>query len=145
MAFRFSLATVLRVRESVEKREELALQQIQFEIARVRRRIEELNSEIANKQDERNQALLKPVHAHHIQAILSEVNAASHTRQALLDSLQTLEQEQDLRMKAYQTARTNRQMLTDIMTQQLNAYEQEQVRSQQKSLDDIFAARTQRG
>jgi flagellar FliJ protein len=144
MAFRFSLATVLRVRESIEKREELALQRIQFEIAGVRRHIEKLNAEITNKHNARNKAMQKPVHANHLQAILNEVNAAIGKRQALIDSLQTLESERDRRTKAYQTAHTDRQMLTDILTQQENAYEREQTRIQQKQIDDIFASRLNR-
>lgn len=144
MAFRFSLATVLRVRESIEKREELALQQIQFEIASVRRRIENLNTEITNRHNARNKKMQQPVHAHHIQAILGEVNAAIEKRLTLVDSLQTLEFERDKRTKAYQTAHADRQMLTDILTQQQNAHEREQVRSQQKSIDEIFASRSQR-
>jgi flagellar FliJ protein len=144
MAYRFSLATVLRVRESIENREELALQRIKFEIAGVRRRIEELNVEIENKYNARNKVLQKPVHAHRLQAILSEVNAAIEKRQALIDSLQTLESEREKRTKAYQAAHTDRQMLTDILTQQVNAYEQEQVRNQQKQIDEIFASRLHR-
>jgi hypothetical protein len=34
-------------------------------------------------------------------------------------------------------------MLTDMFTQQRNAYEQKQMRAEQKLLDDIFAARSQ--
>ena len=44
MAFRFSLATVLRVRESIELREERALKKIQMEMARVSHEIEELDA-----------------------------------------------------------------------------------------------------
>ena len=35
MGFRFSLAPVLRLRESLEKREELALQKVELEVARL--------------------------------------------------------------------------------------------------------------
>ena len=47
MGFRFTLDSVLRFREGIEKREELALQKVQFEVSRVRRRIEELTEELA--------------------------------------------------------------------------------------------------
>ena len=116
----------------------------QYTRAGVRRRIEELNVEIENKYNARNKVLQKPVHAHRLQAILSEVNAAIEKRQALIDSLQTLESEREKRTKAYQAAHTDRQMLTDILTQQVNAYEQEQVRNQQKQIDEIFASRLHR-
>jgi len=144
MAFRFSLATVLRVRESIEKREELALQRIQFEIASVRRRIEELSEEITNRHNDRNMAMKKPVPAYILQSILGEVNEAIEKRQTLADSLQMLEREREKRKMAYQTAHTNRQMLTDMLTQQQNAHQQEQVRSQQKYIDEIFVTRSHR-
>jgi len=55
MGFRFPLASVLQFRESIEKREELALQKVQFEVARVRRRIDELTEELAKASDEREE------------------------------------------------------------------------------------------
>ncbi len=144
MAFKFSLAAVLRVRESVERCEELALQRIQFEIGRVRRRIEELNDEITGKHNARNESMRQPVFSYEVQAILHEVKAAMDIRQALHGSLRSLELEREKQMKAYQTAYTNRQMLTDMLVQKQNEYEQEQVRTQQKSIDEIFASRSQR-
>ena len=51
MPFRFKLATVLKIRESVEKQEERALQKILVEMARVAHQIEELTAEIAKSRD----------------------------------------------------------------------------------------------
>ncbi|MFZ0745677.1 MAG: flagellar FliJ family protein [Terracidiphilus sp.] len=144
MAFKFSLAAVLRVRESIERREELALQRIQFEIARIRRRIDELNDQITGKHNARNESMRQPVYSYEVQAILHEVNAAMDLRQALHGSLGSLELERETRMKAYQTAYADRQMLTDMLVQKQNEYEQEQVRTQQKSIDEMFASRSQR-
>lgn len=144
MAFKFSLAAVLRVRESIERREELALQRIQFEIARIRRRIDELNDEITGKHNARNESMRQPVYSYEVQAILHEVNAAMDIRQALHGSLGSLELECVKQMKTYQNAHTNRKMLTDMLVQKQNEYEQEQVRTQQKSIDEIFASRSQR-
>ena len=144
MAFKFSLASVLRVRESIERREELALQRIQFEIARIRRRIDELSDGITGMHSARNESMQQPVYSYEVQAILCEVNAAMDLRQALHDSLGSLELERETRMKAYQAAYTNRQMLTDMLVQKQNEYDQEQVRTQQKSIDEMFASRSQR-
>lgn len=144
MAFKFSLAAVLRVREGIERREELALQRIQFEIARIRRRIEELTDEITGKHNARNESMRQPVYSYEVQAILHEVNAAMDLRQALHGSLGSLELDRQRQMKAYQNAHTDRQMLTDMLVQKQNEYDQEQVRTQQKSIDEIFASRSQR-
>ncbi|MGA2534410.1 MAG: flagellar FliJ family protein [Terracidiphilus sp.] len=144
MAFRFSLASVLRVRECIETREELALQRVQFEIAQLRNRIELLTADIENKHNERNSALQKPIHARQLQAILSEINAGIEAKKTLLNSLATLEQEKEKRMKVYHAAHADRQMLSDMLAHQRTDYNKEQVRSQQKLLDEIFSSRSSR-
>lgn len=86
----------------------------------------------------------QPVYSYEVQAILHEVNAAMDLRQALHGSLGSLELDRQRQMKAYQNAHTDRQMLTDMLVQKQNEYDQEQVRTQQKSIDEIFASRSQR-
>jgi flagellar biosynthesis chaperone FliJ len=44
-------------------------------------------------------------------------------------------------MKVYKTAHSGRQVLTDLQTQYKDLYEQEELRRQQRQVDDIFAAR----
>ncbi len=144
MAFRFSLAQVLRVRESIEKREELALQRAELEVAEVRRRIEQLTDAIAKTNDARARALLQPIRAIDLQSMQAEMEAAAEARQILLDTLETLLQQRDAQMKRYQDAHNGRQMLTDLEKEHRAEYELEQTRAQQKRLDDLFAARAQR-
>jgi flagellar export protein FliJ len=144
MAFRFGLATVLRFRESIEKREELALQQVQMQIARARREIDELSAQIAQAQRAREQAMREPLPAAHLQAMVRAAEAAAEQKKALQETLQNLEKLRIQRMQAYQAAHRGRQMLSDIQSRQQDAYERERERRQQKFLDDIFAARLQR-
>jgi flagellar export protein FliJ len=145
MAFRFSLAAVLRFRESVEKREELALQKIILEIARTRIEIERQTEEIGAAQEAINKAMQKPISAYHLQGLLNAVSVIVNRKKALVESLVPLERKREMQMKAYQAAHRDRQMLSDMATRQRGAYEQAQARAQQKFLDDIFAARAQRG
>jgi flagellar export protein FliJ len=144
MPFRFSLASVLRLRESIEKREEVALKTVQLEVLRVRRRIDELTDEMTKAWEERERALQKPIQATHLQALQAEINTAEEARQILIETMHTLRQQRDAQMKNYKTARSERQMLTNLSAQKKSAYEQDQARRQQKSLDDIVAARWQR-
>jgi flagellar FliJ protein len=144
MSFRFSLATVLRVRESIEQREERALQRIQLEMARVLRQIEELSAAIARAHDTQVEALQRPVPAGYLHGLLWEAQAAEVRRKALLATLQTLELQRDKQMKLYQAAHRNHETLISMKRDQRNAYELEQTRTQQKSLDDIFMARRHR-
>jgi flagellar export protein FliJ len=144
MAFRFSLATVLRFRESVEKREELALQKILLEMARVRREIERITAEIAAAHEARNQAMQNPLPASHLHGMLNDVEAAADRRKNLLQTLATLAQQHQLQAAKYQAAHRDRQMLSDMKTKKRDVYEHERARATQKFLDDIFAARSHR-
>lgn len=144
MPFRFPLASVLRVRKSIEKREEVTLQGVQLEVARVRRRIDELTEELARSSQARERALRRTIPANQLQTMQVEMNAAVEARQILSDTLHALKHQRDLQMKVYTKAHCGRQMLTDLLAQQKSAYEQDQMRTQQKRLDDIIASRWQR-
>lgn len=144
MAFRSPLKPVLSVREIIEKREEVALKRAQLEVARVRRRIEELTDELAKANLERDEALQNMVQANRLQNMQVEINAANETKQLLNDTLQTLKSQRDAQMKVYTTAHSGRRMLTEFLAQQKNQYEQEQLKIQQRRLDDIVATRWQR-
>lgn len=145
MAFRFPLATVLRVRESIEKREERALQRIQLDMARVSRQIEELNIGIAKAHEAQKQALRQPTPAGHLHTMIWEAQAAVERKTALIAMLQTLEEQRLKQMKIYQAAHRDHEMLINMYKEQHDAYEVTQVRVQQKFLDDIFMARRHRG
>jgi flagellar export protein FliJ len=145
MAFRFSLATVLMVRKSIEKREELALRKVQYDIAQIRQRIESLASDIHNKQNECNIALQQPTRARDLHAMLAELNSGVEARKKLCESLTLLEKEQEKRMKTYQAAHSDFEMLAGMFTEQRAIYDREQARNEQKMLDEIFCSRASRG
>lgn len=145
MGFRFTLESVLRFREGIEKREELALQKVQFEVVRVRRRIDELTEELVRAGNEREAAMQNWMQAFRLKDLQNEMNAAVEARQTLLGALATLKRESEAQMKLYQAARVNRRMLTDLQKHQQEAWEQNQHRIEQKRIDDVFTARLQRG
>ena len=144
MGFRFPLAPVLRFRESIEKREELALQKVQLEVARVRRRIDELTDELSKASDAREKEMQKCLSAYRLQHMEAETNAALEAKQTLFATLEALQRQRDMQMKLYQAAHGGRQMLTDLLTQTRNEWELDLEKAQQKRLDDIFASRLQR-
>lgn len=144
MAFRFPLATVLHYRESLEKREDLALQKLLLEMARIRREIAQIEAQIARAQEARSKALLQPIAAVEVQTMLKAIDAMGDRKKALAKSLDALDHQRIIQMKKYQGAHRDRQMLSDMQARQLDAYEQERSRAEQKFLDDIFAARAQR-
>ena len=144
MTFHFPLSSVLRLRESIEKREEVALQTIQLEVARVRHRIDELTEEMTRAWEERERALQKTVQANCLQTMQAEINAAVEARKILFETMQVLKRQRSVQMNNYKVAHSQRRMLTDLLAEKKAAYEQQRTRLQQKALDDIAAARWQR-
>jgi flagellar export protein FliJ len=141
MAFKFPLATVLQVRESIEKREERALQQLMGEIYRVQREIDELANAVAKSYEARELAMRQPIPAADLQAMLQQARATDEKRLQLLGTLHVLEQRRDEQLKIYQAAHRDHEAILSMFQEQRHAYEQEQLRTQQKNLDDIFASR----
>lgn len=144
MAFRFSLATVLGFRESIERREELALQKITLEIARTRLRIEELTAEITLAQESLDKAMRDPMTAFQLQIFMLGVDAVVARKKSLVDSLVPLEKQRELQLNAYQAAHRSRQILSEMADRQRAAYDLDRARAQQKFLDDLFASRAHR-
>jgi flagellar biosynthesis chaperone FliJ len=144
MAFRFPLAAVLRFRESIEQREERALQKIQLEMARVSHQIDQLTASIAKEQQAREQALKQAIPAVELQTMLWDAQAAVEKRNALVAALHALEQQRIQQMNVYQAAHRDHETLLNTAAEQRSAYELEQARAQQKFLDDIFIARRHR-
>jgi flagellar export protein FliJ len=144
MAFRFPLATVLLFRQSVEKREELALQKLLLEMARARHEIEDITAAMAAAHEARNQAMLNPLPAAHLHGMLNDIEAAAERRNKLIELLSSLESAHKAQTLKYQAAHRDRQMLSDMESRQRDAYELERARTAQKFLDDLFAARLQR-
>ena len=144
MPFHFPLESVLRLRKSIERREEMLLQAAQLELARVRRRVDELTDEMAKACEEREKALRNPTTASRLQLMQADIDAAIEAKQTVFETLQTLKLKRDTQMKAYKAAHNGRQVLSDLLAQQRSLYDQEQLHRQQKQVDDIFAVRWQR-
>ncbi len=144
MAFQFSLAVVLRLRESIEKREERVLQAIQLNVSRTLRQIEELKVAIGGAYQARETALQQAISGGHLHLLLGEEQAAEQRLRSLLDALQALEQARDKQMQVYQAVHRDREMLLDMREKQKVIYERKLLRDEQKQLDDIFIARRRR-
>jgi flagellar export protein FliJ len=145
MAFQFPLATVLRFRKSLERREELALQRVLIEVAQHKRKIEQLSAKIAEAEKMREERLRQPIPAFQLQSMLSEIQVATDRRRSLIETLAALEQKRIKQMADYQAALGNRKILSDLEQRQREAYELKRTRAQQKRIDDIFGARAYRG
>jgi flagellar export protein FliJ len=141
MAFAFSLATVLRFREILEDREERLLQKILFEIAQVKENLARTEAAIVGSDVSRREEVLKPLIGHDFQASYDALRALKQTKEELRATIGKLEQLKDRQLSAYETARRNREMLTDMRAEKRDAYEADLAQREQKTLDDNFIAR----
>lgn len=141
MAYRFPLAAVLRLRESIERREERSLQILQMEIVRVSRTVEELTASIAGAREAQERTMRKPMPAGHLHSVLLECQSEANRRSALLQHLESLKKKHDEQIRVYHDAHRDREMLSDLYSRSKRAYEVEQTKSQQKQLDDLFVGR----
>ncbi|MGA8940619.1 MAG: flagellar FliJ family protein [Acidobacteriaceae bacterium] len=141
MAFRFPLASVLRVRESIERREERALQAIQLDIARLEHHVGALQGATARARDICEEALRQSISAGQLHSLLCEEQSAERELRLTLAQLHTVEQQRDAQRKIYLAAHREREMLTEMRQKQKNLYEKMRSRDEQKKLDDLFIAR----
>ena len=83
MPFRFSLSAVLRLRESLERREYLALQALHAQVAETRSDIKALEQKLVQARIQRSNRLQEGIFAAHLQLELAGETRIEHKRQAL--------------------------------------------------------------
>lgn len=144
MAFSFSLASLLRLRESIERQEELALQRILVEISQVQHRVDAVIADIERARRQVDRAMQQIVPAIHLESMTNQILDAVQLKQELLVSLAQLHQKRDLQSRKFREAHNSRRMLSDMQARQIESYLQERARAEQKALDDLFAHRSRR-
>jgi len=144
MAFRFSLAAVLLVRENAKKRAEHDLNTVQVEISRITRQVQAFDIDIANTHIARENAMQYLIPACEVRTFEHRVKVITEARRQLLVQLQSLELERELKMKAYHAAHRDLETIVEMHNEQRTAHDQETNRIEQKQLDDIFASRAVR-
>ena len=92
MAFKFPLATVLRVRTIREEREERMLQQILFEIGQTTRLIEHIDNELSRRNMRRGTNTFVTVQGQDVHASYGELASLYHHRKEVGAHLEKLEQ-----------------------------------------------------
>lgn len=141
MPFRFSLDAVLRLRQSLERQQELLLQAANYRVAAVQRDRDEL--------DRYTQELASQVSAQ-LAAGLSAAELQFNTlcRAVLSGRCQQLDQalnqayaERDACAQAFQKTRRDREMVETLRDRQFQLHRQLEARRDQRRLDDLFLLR----
>jgi flagellar FliJ protein len=144
MAFRFTLAAVLKYRKNLEQREYLALGRVQQEIAQTEAQLHEctqLLSEIANL---RSAETVRGIASVHLQDAYERERRLEQQRDELQIKRQELAVKRQQCLKAYELARQKREVLEKLREQQLDAYVLDQARREQHRVDDLFLSRLRR-
>ncbi len=144
MRFQFSLEAVLRVRESIEKREEEALHKIHTEIALLTHQIKEHRANMLNTRMNQEKELRATVPAGQLHTMIWEQQSAREKLQVMQQRLGFLEKQRGEQLIVYHAAHRNCEMLTEMRERQHQDYLVSQSREQQKRLDDLFIIRWRR-
>jgi flagellar FliJ protein len=145
MAFRFSLAGVLKLRESIERREYLALERVHMEIAYAEAQLREVDELRSLLVERRQTELAAGIPAIQLQGAFEQELALEHRRDALKLKLEELVAQRQEHVKAYELARQKREMLDDLRARQLDAYLRNRAKREQSAIDDLFLSRRKRG
>jgi flagellar export protein FliJ len=141
MAFRFTLDAVLRFRESVEHSEEAVLLRIVQQIVETEQQLAQIGAEQIRIRESREQDLALKLPGVHLTNIAMRELELKTAADGLRSELRQLEVQRVNQLSVYQTARQNRQVLTELREQQRHRHQLEQKRQEQKMLDDLFLAR----
>ena len=142
MAFRFTLDAVLRFRESVEHSEEATLLLIVQQIIAAERELQQVDAEQVRIRGQRERDLALKLPAAHLREIAERELGLKVAADGLRLRLRQLEAQRLAQLAVYQTARQDREVLSELRERQRHAYQLNQKRQEQKTLDDLFLART---
>jgi flagellar export protein FliJ len=141
MPFRFSLATVLRVRENVEHTEALKLEKCYAELAKAQGMLWEAEQNIVRARQSRQDELERGLTGVELQMAVEEElywKQLSAQRLQLLHEAQARLRDQ---ITAYRKARQSRDVLEELRLQKFESYRREQDKSEQRQRDEAFLLR----
>jgi flagellar export protein FliJ len=141
MAFKFSLATVLRLREIADEREERLLMQIRQQMAQSHQELVDLDARCEAVVAHRESQLAAQIPATELQDSYMQLSVLEERRKTVREHLTKLEALRVQQMKVYETAHRNREVIEQIREEKLDLFQREQVRRDQHLMDDNFSAR----
>jgi flagellar export protein FliJ len=141
MRFKFSLATALRLREIAEQREERLLGQILNQISQSRQTLSDLEVQRRDLVAQRELALQQTASAFDITHFYDRIRQIDEMERIAREQVAKLAALREQQMKIYETAHRNRELLSGMRSDQLDAFEREQTRQEQNAMDDNFSSR----
>jgi flagellar FliJ protein len=144
MPFRFSLATVLRLRESRERTEEAALEQCYRELYSIQKQLSVQDQQIAAIRNHHEQELVRGTRAAELHCLLEQRFQSEHQRDAILQQLAEAQEKLRRQIEIYRSARQQREIVGQVRTSRFKQYQQREALAEQKARDDLFLLSKQR-
>jgi len=141
MAFQFSLDAVLRLRQSLERQQELLLHEANQQMAALQLRIDNLNAQLSQLATQENLQLASPVSAAELQFIQLCRSVLLGQRGGFEKRLAAAQVLRDSRLASFRQARQQREVLETLRQAQAQVYRQNEARQNQRHLDDLILLR----
>jgi flagellar export protein FliJ len=141
MPFRFPLESVFRLRQSLERQQELRLRAANQQVFKVKHIIEQLDQQLSQAQRQASKELNAGTTAAEVRFTLEKQSTLDNVRHDLERELARLSNLRDQQQRIFQEARRQRETFESLRDQQLREYERDQSRLEQRRLDDLFLLR----
>ena len=141
MPFRFPLEAVFHFRKSVEHQHELRLRTANQQVARVRHVLEHIDQMIRHLRDANSRQLIAGTTSAEMRFALKREATLLQQRAELERELARVENLRDQQQKIFRQARRAREIFESLRQHQLEAYQREAARREQRELDDLFLIR----
>ncbi len=141
MPFKFSLATLLKYREEIERQEERLLEQRRHQLVQLQAR---LDAAVANRDkvdEEICQQLEKGLLGHDLHCANTLQQQLLLFEEQLRAQLAAARGQYEEQMRKFQHVRMQREKLSELRSQHSEVYERQQERMEQQQIDELFLAR----
>ena len=145
MPFRFSLEGVLSYRKNLEHTEELTLNKILQEIAAKYQQLQQLQNDHRSLREQRDRDLARAQPAVYLQELAEKEKYIERVIEIFQAQLQELDIKREAQLAVLRAAQQDREVLDEVRKQKHDAYQREQNRREQKTLDDLFLSRIKDG
>jgi flagellar FliJ protein len=138
MPFRFALAPVLRLRQSIERQRARALQSANLQVSRAQETLAQLDRFLSDSDQSDRAGLAAGRTAAELQFASVLRENMQHFREELQSDVRKLELERQKALGEYHKAYREREVLETIRARQRRVYQQAQLRRQQQELDAAY-------
>ena len=135
MSFRFALAPLLRLRQSIERQRTLQLQEANLRVSRAQEALAQLERHLSDSAQSDATALIAGRTGAELQFASVLRENLHRFRQELQSDIRKLELVRQQAASEYHRAYREREVLETLRARQRRAYQQEQLRRQQRELD----------